>query len=139
MLEVVDRYRPRTDRAFVERVVAAVREHVERPDLVVSLLLTDDEEIARLHGEFLDDPTPTDVMSFELDGEAEIVVSVETARRTARASGASMRAEVALYIVHGLLHTCGYDDHDDDDRRRMREAEQVILGGLGLRVRDVDA
>ncbi|HEB54484.1 MAG TPA: hypothetical protein ENI87_14630, partial [bacterium] len=78
VLEVVDRFRPRTERSFVERVVAAVREHVGRPDLEVSLLLTDDDEIAALHGEYLDDPTPTDVMSFALDGGAEIVVSVET-------------------------------------------------------------
>lgn len=138
-LEIVDRFRPRTGRAFCERVVAAVREHVGRPDLNVSLLLTDDEEIARLHGEYLDDPTPTDVMSFELDGDAEIVVSVETARRTARQHGHSMRAECALYIVHGILHTVGFDDIDAADRRRMREAERAIMARLGMRVRDVDA
>ncbi|MCB9876079.1 MAG: rRNA maturation RNase YbeY [Planctomycetes bacterium] len=137
-LELVDRFRPRTQRAFVERVVDAVRRHVGRRDLVVSLLLTDDAEIAALHGEHLGDPTPTDVMSFELDGEAEIVVSVETARREARRAGHAMRAEVALYIVHGLLHTCGYDDVKARDRRAMREAERAILAQLGLKVRAVD-
>lgn len=138
-LEVADRFSPRTQRAFVERVVAAVCEHVERPELEVSLLLTDDEEIAQLHGEFMDDPTPTDVMSFEIDNGAEVVVSVETARRTAKAAGHSMRAEVALYIVHGILHTVGYDDVAADDRVRMREAERAIMKQLRLRVREVDA
>ena len=99
MLELVDRYRPRTERGFVERVVAAVREHVQRPDLEVSLLLTGDEEIAELHNEYLDDPTPTDVMSFAIDNGAEVVVSVETARRVAKRNGTPMNAEVALYIV----------------------------------------
>ena len=139
MLEVVDRFRPRTERAFVERVVAAVREHVGRPDLEVSLLLTDDEEIAQLHDEYLDDPTPTDVMSFEMDSGAEIVVSVETARRVAQRNGTPMNAEVALYIVHGILHTVGFDDKDEQERRRMREAERAILSKLRLRVREVDA
>ncbi|MFK7741165.1 MAG: rRNA maturation RNase YbeY [Planctomycetota bacterium] len=138
-LELVDRYRPRTERAFVERVVAAVRAHVARPDLQVSLLLTDDREIAALHKEFLDDPTPTDVMSFELDGDAEIVVSVETARRVAKQKGHTIRAECALYIVHGILHTVGYDDIDAQDRARMRDAERAILQQLGLKVHAVDA
>ena len=138
-LEVADRFSPRTQRAFVERVVSAVCDHVARPELEVSLLLTDDEEIARLHGEFMNDPTPTDVMSFEIDNGAEVVVSVETARRTAKAAGHSMRAEVALYIVHGILHTVGYDDVAPDDRVRMREAERAIMKQLRLRVREVDA
>lgn len=138
MLELVDRFRPRTERAFVERVVAAVRTHVRRPSLEVSLLLCGDAEIAELHNEYMDDPTPTDVMSFEIDGGAEVVVSVETARRLAAANGTSIRAEVALYIVHGILHTVGFDDVDADDRRRMREAERAILASLHLRAREVD-
>jgi len=138
VLELVDRFRPRTERAFVERVVAAVRTHVGRPALEVSLLLCGDSEIAELHNEYMDDPTPTDVMSFEIDGGAEVVVSVETARRLAAANGTSIRAEVALYIVHGILHTVGYDDKGAADRRRMRDAERAILTELGLDVRDVD-
>lgn len=139
LLELTDRFRPRTPRAFVERVVAAVREHVGRPDLEVSLLLTDDVEVARLHGEFLGDPTPTDVMSFALDDGAEVVVSVETARRQAQRAGHAMRAEIALYIVHGILHTVGFDDVEERDRRRMRAAERAVLAQLRLRVGDVDA
>jgi probable rRNA maturation factor len=137
-VEIVDRFRPRTARAFVERVVAATLAHVTRPELEVSLLLTDDAEIAGLHGEYLGDPTPTDVLSFAIDGGAEVVVSVETARRVARQSGHAMRAEVALYIVHGMLHAVGFDDVRASDRRRMRAAERAILDRLGLSVREVD-
>lgn len=139
MLEVTDRFEPRTERVLIERVVAAVRDYVARPELEVSLLLTDDEEIAALHDTYLGDPTPTDVMSFEIDNGAEIVVSVETAQRVAVAAGHDVHAEVALYIVHGLLHTVGFDDIDDDDRRRMRAAERAIMKRLQLHVREVDA
>ena len=137
-LALTDRYRPRTSRAFVENVVSAVLAHVRRPDLEVSLLLTDDEEIARIHAEFCNDPTPTDVLSFAIDESVDVVVSVECARRQARALGNTIRAEIALYVVHGILHACGYDDHDARDRSRMRDAERAILSRLGLRARDVD-
>ena len=139
MLEITDRFHPRTERALVERVVAAVRDYVERPDLEVSLLLTGDKEIGELHEQFMNDPSPTDVMSFEMDDGAELVVSVETAQRVANEAGHAVHAEVALYIVHGMLHTVGYDDIDDDDRRRMREAESAIMSRLQLKVRAVDA
>ena len=139
MLEITDRFRPRTERALVERVVAAVRDYVERPGLEVSLLLTDDKEIAELHEQFLGDPSPTDVMSFEMDYGSELVVSVETAQRVAIEAGHAVEAEVALYIVHGMLHTVGFDDIDDDDRRRMRDAEREIMRRLQLTVRAVDS
>lgn len=137
-LEVQDRGRPRTDGKLLQRVVRATLEHAGRLDLHVSLLLTDDAEIARLHAKFLDDPTPTDVISFDLDGQAEIVVSVETAKRTANSHGHSLRAEVALYVVHGLLHVCGFDDIAPRDRARMRAAERAVLQRLSLVVADVD-
>jgi probable rRNA maturation factor len=139
LLEVTDRGAPRTDRAFLRRVVREALAHVDRPQLPVSLLLTDDEEIARLHGRFLGDPTPTDVISFALDGAAELVVSVQTAKRTAARHGHTLRAEVALYVVHGILHVCGFDDVRARDRVAMREAERAVMRALGLRVRAVDA
>lgn len=138
MLEVTDKCQPRTERALIERVVTAVRDYVGRPELEVSLLLTDDAEIAELHQQFLGDPTPTDVMSFAMDNGAELVVSVETATRVAQEAGHDVSAEVALYIMHGILHTVGYDDVDDEDRRRMRAAERAILAQLQLNVRAVD-
>jgi probable rRNA maturation factor len=138
-LQLLDRGRPRTKVAFVREVVRAVLAFGERPEMPVSLLLTDDAEIGVLHDQHLGDPSATDVMSFELDGEAEIVVSVETARRVAAERGHEARAEIALYIVHGLLHTLGYDDVRARDRRRMRAAERLVLQRLGLHVHAVDA
>jgi len=137
-LEVVDRGPHPVSRAFLAAVVEAVRTFAGRPDLHVSLLLTDDAEIGSLHAQHLGDPSPTDVMSFDLDGDAEVVVSVETAAREARADH-PVAHEVALYVVHGLLHLCGFDDHSAGDRARMRAAERAVLDAVGVRVRDVDA
>ena len=104
MLEFVDRFRPRTDRAFVERVVAAALDFAGRPDQDVSLLLTDDAEIARLHDQFMGDPTPTDVMSFALDETSEVVISVETARRVAMENATSTSSEQRT--CRTTLHCC---------------------------------
>jgi probable rRNA maturation factor len=137
-LELLDRWRPRTPRAFVRRVVRAALAHGRRPAMPVSLLLTGDREIAALHAAHLDDPTPTDVMSFAVDGGAEIVVSVQTAKREAKRRGHAARAELALYIVHGLLHLLGHDDTTPRARSRMRAAERIVMKRLRLVTAPVD-
>ena len=62
----------------------------------------------------------------------ELVVSAEMAVATGARVGVEPRDELALYVVHGLLHLCGYDDHDDADRRRMRQREDELLAQAGL-------
>jgi probable rRNA maturation factor len=137
-LQVTDRGRPRTPRALLARVVTAALRHCRKPSLPVSLFLCDDRAIARLHGEYLGDPTPTDVITFDLDGTAEIAVSVQTAARAARARGRTVRSEVALYVVHGVLHACGHDDRTRAERTRMRAAERAVLEALGMPFAPVD-
>ncbi|MEE2886985.1 MAG: rRNA maturation RNase YbeY [Planctomycetota bacterium] len=138
-LEIRDQFVPATDPDFLGRVVSVVLAHVERPHMPVSLLLTDDAEIGRIHGEFLGDPSATDVLSFELDGGVDVVVSVERARQQALERGHAVEAELALYVTHGILHACGYDDVEPGDRAAMRVAERAVLGDLGLGIDDVDA
>lgn len=96
-------------------------------DVVVALV--DDRTIAELHGRYLDDPTPTDVLSFP---HGEIVVSGDTARREARARGIDPLHELVLYVVHGALHLAGHRDGKPKDRARMRRAEREVLKALGL-------
>lgn len=124
------------DEAGVRRAVGAALEHGGRGGLSLSVLLTGDERIAALHGEWLGDPTPTDVLAFDLGEEGvgpagELVVSVERAREVAAERGVPVARELALYLVHGALHLCGFDDHEVEERARMRRAENVVLASLG--------
>jgi len=115
----------------VKGAAAACRRALELvlPGRDVVVALVDDRTIARLHGEVLDDPTPTDVLSFP---HGEIVASGETARREARARGLDPVHELVLYVVHGALHLKGHRDGNARDRRRMREAERRVLARLGM-------
>ena len=98
-------------------------------------------ELAEMHGTFLDDPTETDVITFDLRDpdlvdapgpDGELYVSLERARSEARLRGVQLERELLLYVVHGALHLCGLDDHDEADRSSMRAAEGRIMGRLGF-------
>jgi probable rRNA maturation factor len=62
--------------------------------------------------------------------DGEIVISTDTARRNAAALGTSPEHELALYLVHGLLHLCGYDDLTPREKRLMRRREAEALRNI---------
>jgi rRNA maturation RNase YbeY len=90
--------------------------------------LISDRRMARLHRRFLNRTGPTDVLTFD---HGEIFISVESARRNARAFGSSLAGELRLCIVHGLLHLHRFDDQTEAGARTMKKAQQRILGNLG--------
>ena len=103
----------------------------------VAVVLTDDGTLRRLHRDFLEIDTETDVMTFPAEdgspvgtdrrGGGDIVVSVERATDQAPAFGHGTAAEVRFLVVHGLLHLCGWDDGDDAARERMLNRQGELL------------
>ncbi|MEM8550468.1 MAG: rRNA maturation RNase YbeY [Verrucomicrobiota bacterium] len=91
-------------------------------------------EMAAVHGRFLNDQTPTDVITFpgdaEMDFAGEICVGVEQAREVAPEHAKSLAEEITLYLVHGWLHLAGLDDRSDEDQLQMRLAEAQTLAYL---------
>lgn len=127
--------RPLTDEAIRAAVEAALA-HGGRAGLAVEVVLLDDPSLAALHDQWLGDPSVTDVMAFDLGDEgegpaAEVYASVDRARELARERGVDWGRELALYLVHGALHLCGHDDHEDEERAAMRAAEAAVMEGLG--------
>jgi probable rRNA maturation factor len=118
------------------RAVEAALAHGGRPGVDLSVAFVDDASIAELHGEWLGDEAPTDVLSFDLGEEhggpvGELYVSAERAGAEAALRGLDPVRELALYVVHGTLHLCGFGDRAPADRRRMRAAEAHVLCALG--------
>jgi probable rRNA maturation factor len=114
------------------------------PETEVTVLLIDDPGIAQLHNQYMLDPTPTDVLSWSArEGEdisvsggpqelslGDIVVSEDTAREQAKQYGQTTEKEIALLVIHGMLHITGYDDVEDESRRVMREMEAKAMARL---------
>lgn len=130
------------DRPALRRLFAALDRLApwRCPPGELSIAFVDDAEICRLHDEFLDDPTVTDVITFPGDpvvtpGDpmpfaGEICVCVDQAVREAPKHGFTTDDELTLYLVHGWLHLAGHDDLSDAPRAAMREAERVCLALL---------
>jgi probable rRNA maturation factor len=100
----------------------------ERTDLrklsEIFIWLVSDRRMALLHRKFLGQSGPTDVLTFQ---HGEIFISVDTARRHARAFGNSLIRELKVYIVHGLLHLHGFDDQTPSEGHKMKSAQEKIL------------
>lgn len=124
---------------LVRRAVRAAREHGGRPELAASIVFVTDRALARMHARHLGDASFTDVITFDLSDEVggpllELYASAERARSVARRRSVASRRELLLYVVHGVLHLCGFDDHSRADRARMRRAETAVLSRLGFAV-----
>ena len=143
--------RLRLDRRAVARAIATLDAHATKflggcPPGELSLVFLTDSALAQIHADFMDDPTATDVITFEGDAAAglagEICVSADTAARyVGLLEGRSpdrpqpalqekFAAELTLYIVHGWLHLAGYDDLQPAKKRRMRAAEKRAMALL---------
>jgi probable rRNA maturation factor len=90
----------------------------------VEITLLGESAISKVHAQFLDDPTPTDVITFE---HGEILIGVPIAAANASKFRHSTDHEVALCAIHGLLHLLGYDDLTTRDRVIMHARQEEIL------------
>lgn len=101
------------------------------PEGELSLAFMQEEQHNQLHADFLDDPSPTDVITFPGDPEeemaGEICVSVDTAQSFAKEHGLEFSSELTLYLVHGWLHLAGFNDLNEEDRQVMKKEEQVYM------------
>jgi len=100
----------------------------------VSLVLAGDGLLRRLNRDYRGKDRPTDVLSFPGGGAEEglgdVVISVETAERNARALGRTLPQELDVLALHGFLHVLGYDHEADDGTmdRLERRLRKRILG-----------
>ncbi len=126
------------DRRRMREVARAVLEGEGVAEAEISLAFVDNATIHQLNKRYLDHDEPTDVLTFPLSDPTakklagEIVIGAEVAQAQAAERGHDVQAELALYVIHGLLHLCGYDDKSDDAAKVMRERERHWLRELKL-------
>ena len=125
-------------RAKMRDVARKVLEAEDVSDAQISVAFVDNTTIQQLNKRYLDHDEPTDVLSFPLSDaqggplQGELVVGAEVGQVQAAVRGHDVQAELALYVIHGLLHLCGYSDTDMEARRKMRRRERYHLMALGL-------
>lgn len=102
----------------------------------LSVVFLGDKAIAKIHAEFLDDPTVTDVITFVGEDHpvapfaGEICINVDQAKRAAKEHGTTLAAELRLYLAHGWLHLAGLLDETKVQVAAMRAAEGVVIRQL---------
>jgi probable rRNA maturation factor len=97
-----------------------------RSDL--SIVLVNDATMAELNEKYHAVSGTTDILTFDYgEGQGELIISVECAVRQAKRFRTTPRRELALYVIHGILHLHGYNDVTPTQRRRMRAAEKRLM------------
>ena len=146
-------------REVAELVVDAVLEHEKCPyEAEISLLLTHNDEIHEMNLEHRGIDRATDVLSFPMlefdhpggfsiideetadvfdpeSGElmlGDIVISVDKVLEQAQEYGHSPKREYAFLIAHSMLHLCGYDHMDDEERKVMEEKQRAIMEKINI-------
>ena len=143
---------------LIEKVVVAALDYEKCPyEAEVNVVLTGNEEIHQVNKEFRNIDRPTDVLSFPMiDYEApsqfdeledymeyfnpetgelilgDIMISLEKAKEQAEEYNHSMEREVAFLTAHSMLHLCGYDHMEDEERLVMEDKQREILKELGI-------
>lgn len=125
-------------------------EHLPKDKFLVSVTLTNPENIQKLNNEYRNIDKPTDVLSFPMFEKEELeeivknkhweysdilgdmVISIEQVEKQAKEYGHSFERELSYMIVHSFYHLMGYDHIKEDDKEKMRPKEEFVLNELGI-------
>ena len=149
---------------WVQLAQLVLREERVAAEMELSVLFVDEATIIDLNERYLDGVGPTDVLAFPLDEApppgghpldpggpgapddpdiplvlGDVVVCPTVARAQAEAGGRSFDDELALLVVHGVLHLLGYDHAEPEDEATMQRREAEILGRWPGRVATADS
>ncbi|MFJ4045415.1 rRNA maturation RNase YbeY [Microbacterium sp. NPDC089987] len=114
------------------------------PDAEVAIVLVDEGAMESLHVQWMDEPGPTDVLSFPMDelrpGSPEnptapgllgdIVLCPQVAEAQAQTAGHALMDELILLTTHGLLHLLGFDHAEPDEEREMFGLQKSLIEGF---------
>lgn len=90
-----------------------------------SVIFTDDKKIKKLNKNFRRAARPTDVLSFKNSGkDADIFISVETAKSNAAVYGEGFYTEILRLVIHGILHACGFTDYSEKSKKIMWKRQE---------------
>lgn len=106
----------------------------------ISFAIVNDADMAAAHERYSGVPGTTDALTFDLSDsadphapiEADILVCIDVARRESALRNHHFTHELLLYMIHGMLHCAGHDDHDPAAAAAMHAREDQLLHALGI-------
>jgi probable rRNA maturation factor len=115
------------------------------PMVELGVIFINEKPMTELHLQWLDEPGPTDVLSFPMDELrpgaddgplvegvlGDVVICPQVARLQAAAAGHSMMDEIHLLLTHGILHLVGFDHAEPGQEREMFKLQKSLLEGFG--------
>jgi len=142
-LDVHDVSRVLTDQELITLQKLTLRVLGQLPNTgSVRVRIVSDQEMVNAHDQFCGLSTTTDVLTFDLAQQdtnfdskvldTDLIVCVDEAQRQASTRQHIFVHELLLYIIHGVLHCLGHDDHDDDAFARMHTQEDKLLTSAGI-------
>jgi probable rRNA maturation factor len=135
---------PVDETALLRLVTYALDQLHVHPDAELAIVLVDEGAMEQLHLQWMDEPGPTDVLSFPMDELrpgtedlqtpagllGDIVVCPQVAIAQAEAAGHSPIEEMLLLTAHGLLHLLGFDHAEPDEEKEMFGLQRDLLVGF---------
>ena len=124
---------------FARALLPAVLAELGKDGAGLSVLFCSDAKIHRLNRDYRDVDAPTDILSFAADGELEAMMGTETAYlgdlaislpylvRQAKKQNRAREDELALLLVHGVLHLLGWDHETPQKEKRMWKEQDRLL------------
>ena len=137
-ISIANPYEHELDFAALKAAARTVLEGEGVAAAKIGLAFVDSAHIHRLNKQFLNHDEPTDVLTFPYTKpksaklEGELVIGFEIAAEYAADRGHNMKLELILYVIHGCLHLCGYDDRSEKATKQMRAKERYYLAKLNL-------
>ncbi|WP_223690420.1 rRNA maturation RNase YbeY [Leifsonia poae] len=133
------------DEAALQRLAGYALDimHVH-PDAELAIVLVDEAAMEQLHVQWMDEPGPTDVLSFPMDELrpgteddpapagllGDVVLCPQVAQAQAETAGHSLMEELLLLTTHGMLHLLGFDHAEPAEEREMFGIQRDILIGF---------
>ena len=137
-VSIANPYEQPIDFAALKSAATAVLAGEGIREAKITLAFVNNPHIHRLNKQFLDHDEPTDVLTFPYTEpgakklEGEVVIGYEVAAENAADRGIPVEQELILYVIHGCLHLCGYDDKTAKVAKEMRAKERAYLKTVGL-------
>lgn len=132
---------------FIPEIISATLSVEKTKAEYIGVSFLSDRTMRRYHLKYFNDPSPTDCMSFPIDGKdplsseerwlGDIFVCPKVALCSAKKEKCSLEKELALYIIHATLHLLGYDDIKKQDIKIMRQKEEEVFDFLRKNMKEL--